>query len=50
MISSRRMRWGNMQPAWGIDYKILVGKPKEKTPLGKHSLDGRIKIKRILRK
>jgi len=47
------MRWaGNvayMEERRGV-YRVLVGKPQRKRPLGRPSLDGRIKLGWIFRK
>ena len=53
MIKSRRMRWvgivAHMGERRGV-YRVLVGKPEEKRPLGDPGIDGRIRIRWIFRK
>ena len=54
VIKSRRMRWAvrvaRMEQGRGV-YKVLVGKPEGKRPLGRpRRIDGRIILRWILRK
>ena len=53
VIKSRRMRWAGyvarMEERRGV-YRVLVGKPEGKRPLGRPSVDGRIILKWIFRK
>ena len=52
VIKSRRMRWAGhvvrMEERRGV-YRVLVGKPEGKRPLGRHR-DGRIILRWIFRK
>jgi hypothetical protein len=53
MIKSRKMRWAGhvarMREGRGM-YRILVGKPEGKRPLGKQGVDERIILRWIFRK
>ena len=53
VITSRRMRWvghvARMGERRGV-YRVLVGKPKGKRPLGRSDVDGRIILRWIFRK
>jgi hypothetical protein len=53
LINSRRMRWaGNlarMEEGRGV-YKVLVGKPEGKRPMGRQGVDERIRLRWIFRK
>jgi len=53
VIKSRRMRWAGhvarMGEGKGV-FKVLVGKPKGKRPLGRPGADGRIIVRWIFRK
>jgi hypothetical protein len=42
VIKSRRMRWAGLQGKGEAVYRILMGKPEGKRPLGRPRLDGRI--------
>jgi hypothetical protein len=51
MIKSRRMRWAGHVERMGETrnaYRILVGKPGEKRPLGRHDIGGWTILKWIL--
>jgi hypothetical protein len=53
VIKSRRMRWVGHIARMGEKrsvYRILVGRPEGRRPLGKPSVDGRIILKRIFKK
>jgi hypothetical protein len=53
MVKSRRMRWALHMAHMGEDrvvYRVLVGKPEGKRPLGKPRADGRIILRWIFRK
>jgi hypothetical protein len=48
MVKSKRMIWAGHVARMGQRrdaYKVLVGKPEEKRPLGRPRLDGRIKLR-----
>ena len=48
MISSRRIKWGGACGAYGGEeraYRVLVGKPEGKRPLGSVGVDGTIILK-----
>jgi hypothetical protein len=45
VVKSRRMRWAGHVARIGKDryvYRVLVGKPEGKRPLGRQDVDGRI--------
>jgi hypothetical protein len=51
MIKSRRMRWaghGTLMGEEKLSYKVLMGEPEGKRPLGTLDLSGRIILKFIL--
>jgi hypothetical protein len=53
VIKSRRMRWTGHMACMGLIrsvYRRLVGKPEEKKTLGRLDVDGRIILKRIVKK
>ena len=53
VIKSRRMRWVGHVVHMGEErgvYRVLVGKPKGKRPLGKHGVDGWIILGWICRR
>jgi hypothetical protein len=53
VMKSRRMRWAGHVSRTGEGravYRILVGKPEGKRPLGNPGIDGRIILRRIFRK
>jgi hypothetical protein len=53
VVKSRRMRWAGHVARMGEDrgvYRVLVGKPEGKRPLGGQDVDGRIILKWIFRK
>jgi hypothetical protein len=53
VVKSRRMRWAGHVALMGEErgvYRVLVGKPEGKRPLGDPDVDGRIISRRIFRK
>ena len=53
MIKSRRMRWTGHVARMGVRrevYRVLVGKPEGKRPLGKPSRKWEVNIKMVFRK
>jgi hypothetical protein len=53
VVKSRRMRWAGHVARMGEDrgvYRVLVGKPEGKRPLGRPSLYERIILRWIFRK
>jgi len=53
VIKSRRMRWAGHVARMGEErgaYRVLVGKPEGKRPLGRPRLDGWIILGRISRR
>jgi hypothetical protein len=53
MIKSKRMRWAGhatRMVAKRNSYRIFVGKPEEKTPLGRQEVGGRIILEWNLRR
>jgi hypothetical protein len=53
MMNSRRMRWAGHVARMGEKrnaYRILMGKPQTKQPLGSLGVDGRVILKWILEK
>jgi len=53
IIKSRRMRWVGHVTCMGerrCIYRVLVGKPEGKRPLGRPGIDGRIILRWIIRK
>jgi hypothetical protein len=53
VIKSRRMRWAGHVARMGEGrgaYRILVGIPEGRRPLGRSGVDGRITLKRIFKK
>jgi hypothetical protein len=53
VIKSRRMRWAGHVACMGERrgaYRILVGRPEGRKPLGRPGIDGRIILKRISKK
>jgi len=53
VIKSRRMRWAGHMAHMGVGrgvYRVLVGKPEGKRPLGRPRHRGRITLRWIFRK
>jgi hypothetical protein len=48
VIKSRRMRW--VGHVGRVVYRVLVGKPEGKRPMGSPGIDGRIILRWIFRK